>query len=72
MVLESDLGGEQDAVVATHKVTTGITDGVNFEITSGLSEGDRVAVPQVRQSVQEQMMNFGRPENGNFGDRRGG
>lgn len=72
VVLESDLGGEQDAVVATHKVTTGITDGVNIEITSGLSEGDRVAVPQVRQSVQEQMMNFGRPENGNFGDRRGG
>jgi HlyD family secretion protein len=63
VVLESDLGAEQDAVVATHKVTTGITDGVNIEITSGLKEGDMVAVPQVKQSMREQMMNFSRAEN---------
>jgi len=71
VVLESDLSAGQDTVVATHKVTTGITDGVMIEITSGLSEGDRVAVPQIKLSIQEQMMNFGRP--GRVpGDRGGG
>jgi HlyD family secretion protein len=63
VVLESDLNAEQDTVVATHKVMTGITDGVNIEITSGLSEGDRVAVPQVNLSMQEQMMNMSRADN---------
>ena len=58
MVLESDLNEEQDAVAATHKVKTGLTDGVNIEILEGLSEGDRVAVPQVRESAEDQMMNF--------------
>jgi len=56
VVLESDLNEAQDTVVATHKVTTGITDGTNIEITSGLSEGDRVAVAQVNLSMQELMM----------------
>jgi multidrug efflux pump subunit AcrA (membrane-fusion protein) len=64
VVLESDLGKDQDAVAATHKVTTGITDGVNIEIKSGLAEGDRVAVPQVKESMEDQMMNFRRAENG--------
>ncbi|MPN62464.1 hypothetical protein SDC9_210213 [bioreactor metagenome] len=63
VVLESDLSEEQDAVAATHKVTTGITDGVNIEIKSGLAEGDRVAVPQVKESVEDQMMNFRKAEN---------
>jgi HlyD family secretion protein len=63
VVLESDLSEDQDAVAATHKVTTGITDGVNVEIKSGLAEGDRVAVPQVKESVEDQMMNFRQAEN---------
>jgi HlyD family secretion protein len=63
VVLESDLSEDQDAVAATHKVTTGITDGVNIEIKSGLAEGDRVAVPQVKESVEDQMMNFRQAEN---------
>ncbi len=58
VVLESDLNEEQDAVAATHKVTTGITDGVSIEILEGLTEGDRVAVPQVQEDAQQQMMNF--------------
>jgi HlyD family secretion protein len=63
VVLESDLGPDQPAAAATHKVTTGITDGVNIEIKAGLAEGDRVAVPQVKQSMQDQMMNFRQAEN---------
>ncbi len=59
VVRESDIDENLNATPATHKVKTGITDGVNIEILEGLNEGDRVAVPQVRQSAQEQMMNFG-------------
>jgi HlyD family secretion protein len=62
VALESDLSEDQDTVVATHKVTTGITDGVNIEIKEGLAEGDRVAVPQVKDSVEDQMMNFRQTE----------
>ena len=58
VLLESDLNEEQDTVVATHKVKTGLTDGVSIEILEGLTEGDRVAVPQVKESAEEQMMNF--------------
>ncbi len=58
VVLESDLSEEQVAVAAAHKVTTGITDGVMIEILEGLTEGDRVAVPQVQEDTQQQMMNF--------------
>lgn len=68
VALESDLNEEQDAVVATHKVTTGITDGVSIEILEGLSEGDRVAVPQVKENAQQQMMNFGRNNAGSNGN----
>ncbi len=58
VVLESDIGKEKDAVAATHKVTTGITDGVVIEIREGLAQGDRIAVPQVKESTQQQMMDF--------------
>jgi len=62
VVMASDLNQKQDTVVATHKVTTGITDGVNIEIKEGLAEGDQVAVPQVKDSVEDQMMNFRQAE----------
>lgn len=58
VVLESDLGEQQQALIATHKISTGITDGVVIEVLEGLSEGDRVAVPQVLKDTQQQMMNF--------------
>ena len=58
VVLESDIDESLDATPATHKVTTGITDGVNIVVLTGLSEGDRVAVPQVSKNLQSQMMNF--------------
>ena len=51
VALEGDIDKKSGAVIATRKVTTGVSDGVNIEITSGLSEGDRVAVPQVKQST---------------------
>lgn len=59
VVLEQDVDTAQSYTTATHKVTTGITDGVNIEVTQGLKEGDRVAVPQVKaQSLQERMMTY--------------
>lgn len=56
VVFEGDIDEELDSTPATHKVVTGVTDGVNIEVTEGLGEGDRVAVPQVKEkSLQEQM-----------------
>ena len=56
VIFEQDIDPEADATTATHEVVTGITDGVSIEIKEGLSEGDRIAVPQVREaSTQEQM-----------------
>jgi HlyD family secretion protein len=56
VIFEQDVDPKADAVTATHPVVTGITDGVSIEIKEGLSEGDRIAVPQVREaSVEEQM-----------------
>ena len=60
VVFEEDIDEELLSTPATHKITTGITDGVTIEVTGGLSEGDRVAVPQEReltvQEIQQQMM----------------
>lgn len=58
VALENDVDEATGTANATHKVETGVTDGVNIEITQGISEGDRVAVPQVRSSGM-QMWNFG-------------
>ena len=56
VILEEDVDPEADSTTATHQVVTGITDGVSIEIKEGLSDGDRIAVPQVREaSAQEQM-----------------
>ncbi len=48
--------------VETRKVTTGISDGVNTEITDGLSEGEKVLIPATTstagrssQSTQQQL-----------------
>lgn len=49
VVFEQDIDEDLMYTPATHKVMTGITDGVNIEVTEGLSEGDRVAVPQVKE-----------------------
>lgn len=60
VVLEGDIDKDLMYTPATHKVLTGITDGVSIEITEGLNEGDRVAVPQVKEmSMQEQMWSRG-------------
>lgn len=68
VVLEGDIVENLSSTPATHRVETGITDGVNIEIIEGLSETDRVAVPRVRTlSLQQQMWNF-RP--GRSGDIR--
>lgn len=57
IAFERDINKNEGTAAATQKVTTGVTDGVNIEITSGLSEGDRVAVPQAKSlSLQEQQM----------------
>ena len=60
VVLEGDINKDLNYTPATHKVVTGITDGVNIEVKEGLSEGDRVAVPQVKEeSLQERMWGGG-------------
>jgi hypothetical protein len=60
VVFEQDVDEELEFTMATHKIETGITDGVNIEVTQGLSEGDMIAVPQVRQlSAQDFMMGGG-------------
>lgn len=65
VVFEQDINEDLMYTPATHKVVTGITDGVNIEVTEGLSEGDRVAVPQVKEmSLQEQMWSRGGPGGG--------
>ena len=60
VVFEGDVDEELMYTPATHKVVTGLTDGVNIEVREGLSEGDRVAVPQIKtltlQEQQYQMM----------------
>ena len=60
VVFGEDIDEELLSTPATHKIVTGITDGVVIEVVSGLSEGDRVAVPQARQlttqELQQQMM----------------
>lgn len=59
VIFEEDVDPEADSITATHPVVTGITDGVNIEIKEGLSEGDRIAVPQVREaSAREQMFSM--------------
>lgn len=60
VVFEEDIDEELDHTVATHKIETGITDGVMIEVTSGLNEGDRVAVPQAKELTSQEMM-FGGP-----------
>jgi multidrug efflux pump subunit AcrA (membrane-fusion protein) len=65
VVFEGDIDKDRDYTAATHKVVTGITDGVNIEVTEGLSEGDRVAVPQVKEDdLQMWGMNGGNRMNG--------
>lgn len=72
VVFEQDVDEDLMYTPATHKVMTGITDGVNIEVTEGLSEGDRVAVPQVKEkSLQEQMWSRG-GTSGNSFDNNGG
>ena len=51
VALETDIDKKSEAVTATRRVTTGVSDGVNIEITSGLSEGDKVVIPRVKQSA---------------------
>ena len=59
VVFEEDIDKDLAFTPATHKVETGITDGVNIEILTGLDETDRVAVPKVRAlSLQQQMWNL--------------
>lgn len=67
VIFDEDVDPEADSITATHPVVTGITDGVSIEIKEGLLEGDRVAVPQVREaSMQEQMWGMRRnAEEGN-------
>ena len=60
VVFEEDIDEELDYTVATHKIETGITDGVMIEVISGLNEGDKVAVPQAKELTSQQMM-FGGP-----------
>lgn len=60
VVFEADIDEEKDYTVATHKIETGITDGVMIEVVSGLNEGDRVAVPQAKELTSQEMM-FGGP-----------
>ena len=55
VVFEEDIDEELNYTVATHKIETGITDGVMIEVTSGLSEGDRVAVPQARELTAQEL-----------------
>ena len=55
VVFEQDIDEEQSYTVATHKIETGITDGVMIEVTSGLSEGDMVAVPQARELTAQEL-----------------
>lgn len=68
VVLGDDVDANLSYTPATHKVETGITDGVNIEITEGLNETDSVAVPRVKSlSLQQQMWNFRPGRDGNFG-----
>lgn len=62
VALEGDVDEKAGTANASHRVETGVTDGVSIEITQGLSEADRVAVPQIRTSGM-QMWNF-RPGSG--------
>ena len=55
VVFEQDIDEELSYTVATHKIETGITDGVMIEVTSGLVEGDMVAVPQARELTAQEM-----------------
>lgn len=55
VVFEEDIDEELLYTTATHKIVTGITDGVNIEVLQGLSEGDRVAVPQTKQLSAQEM-----------------
>ena len=48
VVFEEDINEELMYTTATHKIATGITDGVMIEVTEGLGVGDRVAVPQTK------------------------
>ncbi len=55
VVLAKDINKDLNYTPATHKIKTGVTDGVSIEVLEGLAEGDEVAVPQVRQDRQMQM-----------------
>ncbi len=55
VVFEQDIDEELSFTVATHKIETGITDGVMIEVTSGLEQGDMVAVPQARELTAQEM-----------------
>jgi HlyD family secretion protein len=70
VVFEEDIDEEQSYTVATHKIETGITDGVMIEVTQGLVEGDRVAVPQARELTPQEMQQsmFGGSRNSDSDD----
>lgn len=66
VVFAEEINKDLKYTPATHKVKTGITDGVNIEIIEGLAEGAQVAVPQVKElSLQEKQMQM-------WGDRMNG
>ncbi len=70
VVFEEDVDEDLMSTPATHKITTGITDGVIIEVLEGLKQGDRIAVPQAKEfDVQSFMMNGGAREDEN-GDSR--
>ncbi len=72
VVFEGDINKDLEYTPATHKVVTGITDGVNIEVKEGLSEGDRVAVPQVKEESLQERMWGGGMNGGNGGNNSGG
>lgn len=55
VVFEEDIDESLMYTPATHEIETGITDGVMIEVTSGLKQGDRVAVPQAKSLTSQQM-----------------
>lgn len=65
VVFEQDVDEELEFTLATHKIVTGITDGVNIEVLQGLSEGDMIAVPMVKQLSAQDFMMGGGARNGN-------
>jgi HlyD family secretion protein len=66
VVLEEDVNEELEYTKATHQIITGITDGVNIEVKEGLSEGDKIAVPMVKEFSAQDFMMSGPPRNNSF------